>query len=185
MTTSLSFDGKQLGISSGEVSRVYTLPVSGGIPKQITPEGPSYLHGWSPDGKTLVFTGGRQGNYDIYSIPSAGGPETRLTTTEGLDDGSEFSPDGAFIYFNSTRTGRMQLWRMKTDGSQQEQLTFDAFNNWFPHVSPDGKNIVFISYGPEIPATDHPFYKHVYIRQMPVAGGAPKVITYLYGGQVQ
>ena len=50
----------------------------------------------------------------------------RLTTTEGVDDGSELTPDGQWIYFNSTRTGRMQIWRMKPDGSDQQQITFDA-----------------------------------------------------------
>ena len=57
----LSFDGKMLGISSGSPSIVYTLPVEGGIPRQITPIGPSYFHGWSPDGKSLLFTGARNG----------------------------------------------------------------------------------------------------------------------------
>ena len=51
----LSFDGKMLGLSS-EVSSlggsiVYTVPVGGGTPRQITATGPSYLHGWSPDGE--------------------------------------------------------------------------------------------------------------------------------------
>ena len=40
---------------------VYTLPIAGGIPKKITPVGPSYWHGWSPDGKTLAFAGQRTG----------------------------------------------------------------------------------------------------------------------------
>ena len=31
--------------------------------------------------------------------------------------------------------------------------------------------------------TDHPFYKRVMLRLMPVSGGAPKVIAYLFGGQ--
>lgn len=31
--------------------------------------------------------GERNGNYDVYTIPAAGGEETRLTTAEGLDDG--------------------------------------------------------------------------------------------------
>ena len=63
----LSFDGKMLGLSSGVSelggSIVYTVPVTGGTPKQITPKGPSYLHGWSPDGKSLVFCGSRNGEY--------------------------------------------------------------------------------------------------------------------------
>ena len=179
----LSFDGKMLGLSGGQPSVVYTVPAGGGTPKQITPVGPSYLHGWSPDGKFLAFTGQRNNDFDIYLVPSAGGPEIRLTTVAGLDDGSEYTPDGKWIYFNSARTGRMQVWRMRPDGTGQEQLTFDDYNNWFPHVSPDGKTIVFITYGPDVAATDHPWYKRIYIRKMPLAGGAPSVVAYVYGGQ--
>jgi Tol biopolymer transport system component len=184
----LSFDGKMLGLSSGvrELggSIIYTVPVTGGTPKQITPKGPSYLHGWSPDRKTLIFTGERNKEYDIYSVPAAGGPEVRLTTAKGLDDGSEYSPDGKYIYFNSNREGSMRIWRMKADGSEQESITNDDFHDWFPHVSPDGKWIVFLSFlKEEVESGDHPFYKHVYLRLMPVGRGAPKVIAYLYGGQ--
>ena len=132
---------------------------------------------------TLYTRGGRNNNYDIYKIPVKGGAEIRLTADTALDDGPEYSPDGKYIYFNSVRTGRMQLWRMKPDGSGQEQLTFDDYNNWFPHISPDGKWIVFLSFLNDINPNDHPFYRHVYLRLMPVNGGQPKVIAYLYGGQ--
>lgn len=185
----LSFDGTMLGISHHSAdddgsSMVYTLSASGGAPKKITSKGPSYLHGWSPDKKWLVYTGGRDGNYDIYKISSEGGEEIRLTNAEGLDDGSEYTPDGKFIYFNSTRSGLMQIWRMKPDGSAQEQVTDDGFNNWFPHISPDGRWIVMISYlKGDVAPDDHPFYKRVYLRLMPASGGKPKVIAYLYGGQ--
>ncbi len=179
----LSFDGQMLGISSGQPSIVYTVPITGGVPKQITPTGPSYLHGWSPDGKSLIITGARNGNYDIYRVPSEGGPEERLTTAKGLDDGSEYTPDGQTIFFNSERTGKMQVWKMNADGSGQTQVTNDEYNNWFPHVSPDGKTILFISFPSEIPSGDHPFYKRVYLRKMPVEGGKPTVVAYVYGGQ--
>ncbi len=185
----LSFDGKMLGLSSGVKelggSVIYTVPTTGGTPKQITPKGPSYLHGWSPDRKTLIFTGSRNGDFDIYSVPSDGGPEVRLTETKGLDDGAEYSPDGQYIYFNSVRSGTMQIYRMKADGSEQEALTNGDFHDWFPHVSPDGKWIVFLSFlKDEVDASDHPFYKHVYLRMMPVSGKEqPKVIAYVYGGQ--
>lgn len=184
----LSFDGKMLAISNhvpgeGNQSAVFTLPARGGTPKRITPRTPSYLHGWSPDGKWLVYTGGRDGKYDIYKIAADGGEEVRLTSTPGLSDGPEFSPDGQYIYFNSTRTGLMQLWRMKPDGSNQEQLTNDEYNNWFAHLSPDGKWMVFISYGQDVKPDDHPYYKHVYLRLMPASGGQPRIIAYVYGGQ--
>ena len=184
----ISFDGKMLGLSSASPnpeygSVIYTVPINGGNPKQITPSGPSYLHGWSPDGKYLTFTGKRNNDFDIYKIPSNGGKEIRLTTSSGLDDGPEYSPDGKYIYFNSVRSGMMQLWRMKPDGSHQEQLTNDEYNNWFAHISPDGKWIVCLSFMKDIKPDDHPFYKHVYLRMMPATGGKLKVIAYLYGGQ--
>jgi TolB protein len=185
----LSFDGKRLGIShhskdDNNQSVIYVLPAGGGTPERVTAKSPSYLHGWSPDGKWLIYTGGRNDNYDIYKIPAEGGEEIRLTDSEALDDGSEFSPDGKYIYFNSTRSGLMQIWRMKPDGSAQTQITTDEFNNWFPHVSPDGKWLMMISYlkGDVAPA-DHPFYKQVYLRVMPVGGGKPKIAAYVYGGQ--
>src|SRR4051812_11214528 len=184
----ISFDGKMLVLSSGVEklggSIVYTVPITGGNPKQITPIGPSYAHGWSPDGQSLVFTGQRNKEFDIYKVPAQGGKEGRLTTTPGLDDGPEYTPDGKYIYFNSVRSGLMQIWRMKPDGSDQEQVTNDSLNNWFPHISPDGKWIAFISFLPsEVRPDDHPFYKHVYIRLLPIEGGTPKVLAYVYGGQ--
>jgi TolB protein len=184
----LSFDGKMLVISSGDggPSIGYTAPSAGGEATRVTQtgQGASYMHGWSPDNKYLVFCGERNKEYDVYRIPAAGGPEERLTTTPGLDDGPEYSPDGKYIYFNSVRSGLMQIWRMKADGSEQTQLTNDDYNNWFPHISPDGKWIEYITFlKSEVSPGDHPFYKHVYLRVMPVGGGPSKVVAYLYGGQ--
>ena len=184
----ISFDGKMLGLSSGVKelggSIIYTVPITGGEPKQITPKGPSYLHGWSPDGKSLVFCGERTGDFEIYKVPAEGGAEVNLTNNKGLDDGPEYSPDGKYIYFNSVRSGLMQIWRMKPDGSNQEQVTTDEYNNWFAHISPDGKGMVFLSFlKEEVEPERHPPYKHVYLRYLPIAGGKPKVLAYFYGGQ--
>lgn len=187
----LSFDGKQLAISHHDDaddgdSAIYILPVEGSDePRRVTKKGlgASYLHGWSTDAKELVFTGNRNGQYDIYSVNIESGIETQLTDTPGLDDGPEYDPQGKYIYFNSNRTGVMQLYRMKPDGSEVEQLTFDELNDWFPHISPDGKKIVFLSFGTDVASGDHPFYKHVYLRMMSVEGGKPKIISYVYGGQ--
>jgi Tol biopolymer transport system component len=109
-----------------------------------------------------------------------------------LNDGPEFSPDGKYIYFNSTRSGLMQIWRMLPDGSNQEMVTNDAFNNWFAHPSPDGKWITIISYGQDVEPSQHPYYKHCYIRLMPTPENTseaiakatvPRVIAYVFGGQ--
>jgi len=191
----LTFDGKMLGVSihtpdDGGRSVVYKLPAKGGAPVRVTKNSPSYFHGWSPDAKWMVYTGGRKekpddksDKYDIYKISADGGDEIRLTSTPGLSDGPEFTPDGKYIYFNSTRSGLMQLWRMKPDGSEQEMVTNDEWNNWFPHISPDGKWIAFISYGQDVQPDQHPYYKHCYLRLMPITGGKPRVIAYVFGGQ--
>jgi TolB protein len=189
----ISFDGKWLAISShrqglpGGGSTVYVLPLSGGSPKLITDKTPSYWHGWNPNNKEVLYVAQRDGSsaYQVYKAPAKSGTETRLTNnTDYHIDGPEFSPDGKYIYYNANPTGTMQIWRMKPEGTDQEQLTFDEYNNWFPHISPDGKWIVMISFPADIKPGDHPFYKRVMLRLMPLqSAGAPKVIAHLYGGQ--
>jgi TolB protein len=188
----LSPDNKMIGISNngtkekdGGGSVIHIVSLQGGVPVQITTLSPSYLHGWSPDGKTLAFCGQRDGNFDVYTISTKGGTEKRLTTATGLDDGPEYSPDGKFIYFNSVRSGSMQIWRMKPDGTDQVQVTNDdGYNNWFAHISPDNNWMVFISFTKEVAAGDHPPCKRVMIRLMPIKGSQlPRTIAYVYGGQ--
>jgi TolB protein len=182
----ISPDGTQIAISDqsqgNRQSRVYILPIGGGTPRLMTPPGPpSYWHGWSPDGKTLAFTGDRNNNYDIYSMSAEGGPETRLTTAEGTDDGPDFSPDGKLIYFNSERTGHMQIWRMNADGSNQEQMTTDDYVNWFAHPSQNGQWFVFLTYPKGIKG--HPANQDVMLRLMSLSDRKIRVLAKLYGGQ--
>lgn len=183
----MSADGKTIGFShlggdGGDQAAIYTMPVAGGEPKRITNNVPSYIHGWSPDGTKIVFTGRRENNYDVFAISSSGGEEVRLTDSEGIDDGAEYSNDGKQIYFNSNRNGQMEIWRMNADGSDQTQLTDDEFNNWFPHVAPDGKTIVFLSYPRDVDSSKLDTHRSVYLRQLSTKAGKPKVIAFLNGG---
>src|SRR5665213_513166 len=60
----------QISDSSGDgTSRIYVVPAEGGEPRLVTKNGPSYTHGWSPDGKTLAFEGMRDGALQVYTIP--------------------------------------------------------------------------------------------------------------------
>ena len=164
-------------------SALYILPIAGGEPRLITPEVPSFWHGWSPDGKTLAYCAERNGNFDIYTIPVEGGTEKRLTDTQGLDDGPDYSADGKYIYFNSYRTGHMQIWRMFADGTNPEQMTFDENSNWFAHPSPDNKWIVYIAYTSD-EKQNHLFGKNVKLRLMDVKTKAVRDITpVFFGGQ--
>lgn len=184
-----SFDGKSLYISSAKAeikehtSFIYKVGSEGGSPVQLTPLTPSYWHGVSPDGKTIVYCAARNGNYDIYSMSSNGGDEIRLTTTDGLDDGPEYSPDGKYIYINSYRSGMMQIWRMKADGSDPEQMTFDAHSNWFAHIAPTNKVATIITYM-EDQKQAHPFGHQVKLRLLDLKTKEVKDLTEaFYGGQ--
>lgn len=182
----ISFDGNTLIYSKndpGKGSQIFTIPLAGGTPKLIASGEPSYWHGISPNGATLVYCAERDGAWDIYSIPTTGGKEKRLTSADGLDDGPEYSYDGKWIYFNSHRTGKMQAYRMNPDGSGTEQLTDDALDNWFPHPSPDNKSAVIISYLEDQKGT-HPFGRDVKLRLLNVETKEIRDLTKVfYGGQ--
>jgi Tol biopolymer transport system component len=184
----LSPDNTQLAVShftnEDAISRIYILPFEGGPPMLVTEKGPSYLHGWSPDGRTLAYCAERGGQYDIYTISVEGGQETQLTNLPGLDDGPEYSPDGKYIWFNSTWTGLMQVWRMEADGSNPVHMVQEEANCWFPHVSPDGNRVGYIAYGKgDVAPGDHPANKNVELRIIPSSGGVSKTIVKLFGGQ--
>lgn len=186
----LSPDGRLVAMSAsaGEdgKSRIYIGSLKGGSePRLVTPQGPSYLHGWSPDGSTLAYCAEREGEFDIYTIPAQGGPEKQLTTAPGLNDGSEYSPDGRHIWFNSVRSGLMQAWRMDADGGNQRQMSFDTYlNTWFPHISPDGQRVVMLSYRKEdLQPYEHLPHKEVELRLMNADGSGMKSLLRLFGGQ--
>ena len=183
----ISPDGKLIAISAGDI---YVLPAAGGKPKQITNARPSYFHGFSPDGKWIVFCGQRNNNFDIYRIRVDGtGKEERLTSNPGYDDGPEYSPDGKWIYFNSNRSGSWDIWRMPAEGAgandeNAEQITSDALEDWFPHISPDGKWMTVVSFEKGIP--NHPPNKNVVIR-LTLGISKPQLemrdAIHLFGGQ--
>lgn len=173
-------DGKRLIISAGQI---YVLPFEGGTPRQVTTETPSYYHGISPDGRTLVYCAKRGDNFDLYAISIDGGPEKRLTTHAGYDDGPDYTPDGKWIWFNSDRSGTWDLWRIPAAGGddQAERITSDAREDWFPHPSPDGKSIVYVSFEPG--TKGHPANQNVQLHLMDAATRNSRVLKSMFGGQ--
>lgn len=147
-----------------------------------------YLHGVSPDGGTLAYIGltGEGGKMltNVFTVPSAGGPDVQLTDDDFPDDGAEFSPDGAWIYFNSERgssvPGHAQLFRMPAAGGTPEQLTFDERVNWFPHLSPDGSRIAYVSFPPG--TLGHPADVPAVVRLLE-RDGSIRDLAHVYGGQ--
>lgn len=189
----ISPDGTQIVISSHDpdesnplawqTSKIYTLPINGGVPQLITPNNACFWHGWSPDGTTHIYTALRKGQWDIYAISNKGGKEKQLTNSQFQHDGSEYSPCGKYIYYNSFDSGYMEIWRMDSDGSNQIQLTNNKHSNWFPHISPDNSKLVYICYI-DNQKEAHPFGKNVKLRMMDLKTQKIEDITdVFYGGQ--
>jgi Tol biopolymer transport system component len=187
----LSPDGRTIYMSNND-GHLYAVPITGGQPRKVSNSHSGffryYLHGISPDGETLVYVaieGEEPRRINIFTIPAAGGLDTRLSDIPQPNDGPEFSPDGKWIYFNSERgvrqPGHAQVFRMRPDGTGSEQLTHDERVNWFPHPSPDGKWIVYLSY-PE-GTLGHPADRHVILRRMRPDGSEQSDIAAFFGGQ--
>jgi hypothetical protein len=192
----LSRDGKWLAFSAStpasRQSQVFLASGDGSGAKLMVETAPSYFHGWSPDGKWLAIVGQRNGKFELYRVPVAGGPEERLTSKGAYDDGPEYSPDGKWIYFNSDRSGGWDIWRMPPEGAgagdaKAQQVTSDELQDWFPHFSPNGKWMLFLSFPKGVKTHDDKL-EGVSLRLMPTPGKKLKpakieVLTTFFGGQ--
>src|SRR5664279_3931087 len=82
---------------------------------------------FSPDGKTIAFTGRYDGNVDVYVVPTAGGVPKRLTWHPNNDVVEGFTPDGSAVLFTSPRevyTRRYtQLFTVPVSGGQATKLS--------------------------------------------------------------
>jgi TolB protein len=101
----------------------------------------------SPDGTTLAFTSSRDGDSEIYRMPSAGGAATRLTAFHRDDWSPLWSPDGRTLLFLSDREGMPRLFMMNPDGTAQRRVTAETDPELIedlPRFSPDGRHLAFI-----------------------------------------
>jgi len=168
-------------------AEIFLMPAGGGVPVRVSPEAPSWWHGWSPDGLRMVYVAARGGSrvIDVYTMAVAGGradgAETRLTFGEGHCDGPEFSANGASIYYNCDRDGHAQIWVMRADGADQRRLFADPFVNWFPHPSPCGRHLLYLAYPPG--TQGHPADLPVALCLCDPEGGNRRRVREIIGGQ--
>src|SRR5215471_20293649 len=84
---------------------LWRVPRDGGVATRLTSgAGFETEATFSPDGKTLAFTGEYDGNVDVFVMPVTGGVPKRLTWHPAADRVVGWTPDGKRIIFSSSRT---------------------------------------------------------------------------------
>lgn len=184
-------------VVSADDGHLYRLPWAGGTAERITSDKAverhfrHFLHGISPDGRTLAYVGtemldGDQfGTRALWTLDLGTGREELVGTGFSPADGPEYSPDGTQLYFNSEVAsdvaGHAQLFRVATAGGEAEQLTHDERVNWFPHPSPDGRLVSYLSYPPG--TEGHPADLPVELRLIDLSTDERRALVALPGGQ--
>lgn len=187
----LSPDGTYLYLS-GMDGHLYRAPLAGGTGTRLTGDDGMlhFLHGISPDGRTLAYVSiprGTDGVPGRLALMSAeGGPGRLVDTGEGHIDGPEYSPDGAWILLNTeaftTAPGHAQIGRLPAGGGPLERLVSSGTVDWFPHVSPDGRFATYVSFPPG--TLGHPENLDVAVQLVATdAWDTPLAGFPLYGGQ--
>jgi len=148
--------GNQIVFSSG--GDLYTVDRTGGLARKLTNHiGYEMFARFSPDGKTIAFTGQYDGNPEVFTIPATGGEPKRLTYTATLsrDDVSDrmgpnnivmcWTPDGKSIVYRSRRYSfnafRGQLFQVPVSGGMSTEIPLH--NGGWCTYSADGKKLAF------------------------------------------
>ncbi|HAI09854.1 MAG TPA: hypothetical protein DCM17_11045, partial [Dehalococcoidia bacterium] len=150
---------------------IYTMNVDGSGQTRLTND-PSEddTPAWSPDGKQIAFTSGRDGSreesevyvmdadgskiayhskpllFAIFLMNATGSDPVNLTDVRtSTDVHPAWSPDGAKIAFTSTRDGNSEIYVMNADGTGVVNLTNHPETDFFPSWSADSKKLAFVS----------------------------------------
>lgn len=162
-------------IQGGRISFVYagdlwTVARAGGTAQRLTSHaGLEVFPKFSPDGRTIAFTGEYDGNTDAFTVPTEGGEPKRLTFHPGADQVSEWYPDGKNILLRSGRASAPSRFdrflRIAADGGFETLLPLPTagYASW----SQDAKQIAFVS-----PSYDRRTWKRY------KGGNAPNIWVY-------
>ena len=129
---------------------LYTAPIAGGEARRLTSHvGYEIFPCFSPDGKTIAFTGEYDGNREVYIIPADGGEPRRLTytATNARDDvGDRMGPNN--IVMTWTPNGEGVVYRNRISDGFDGRLWTAPLSDGMPQALPLPEG-GFCSYAPD------------------------------------
>jgi dipeptidyl aminopeptidase/acylaminoacyl peptidase len=124
----------------------------------------------SPDGTQVAFTWNRDGQFQLCTVPVAGGAVRRLTDDADAAQWPEWAPDGKSILFRRDHDGdeNSDLLLIPAAGGATHNVTHNPDTvDASPSFTPDGRTVVFTS------NADGPYH----LFRVDVDGGRPRQLT--------
>jgi serine/threonine-protein kinase len=147
--------------------KLWSVDLRRGTPTPLTEDGQgsNAYPVWSRDGARLTFASNRTGDWEIYSVPAAGGPEKRLLERKGNQFPSSYAPDGTLLFIERSK-GRngADLLTLAPDGTVTPLLVSQPASKVGGQFSPDGNAIAY--------ASDESGRDEIYVRQFGRSGDA-------------
>jgi serine/threonine protein kinase/Tol biopolymer transport system component len=168
----ISHDGQKLAVSidTGEGgNNIWVFDLVHGTRNRVTfGNGINAGATWSPDDKSLIFSSGRNGTYQLYEQPADGSGEARrITDSTATEVAGFWSRDGKYLAYTvpNSGNGASQIWLLPLSGDRKPYAflhsNYDVLN---PAISPDSKWLAF--------ASNETGHNEIYV--VPLAGGTGK-----------
>jgi Tol biopolymer transport system component/DNA-binding winged helix-turn-helix (wHTH) protein len=141
---SVSPDGASIAFNIGHepVTNLYTMPVTGGVPRQLTFRDSLNLEAaWSVDGKRIAFASTEGGRPRVWTVSAGGGEPLALSSSDMSDTFDLTWSPGPRILFQ--QPGNRNYYELDPDTRAERFLINDSSVGWIfsPVYSPDGRKI--------------------------------------------
>jgi Tol biopolymer transport system component/serine/threonine protein kinase len=182
---SFSPDGNRIAFSwdgdQGDNTDIYVKQIGTETLQRLTTDpAPDIQPRWSPDGLDIAFLRQKSGAFELYVMPSIGGPERKVTEISLVEPGRfdtvqmSWSPDGKWLAVSdkSSAEAPYSIFMVGRDSGEKRQLTSPisgSTGDLSPAVSPDGKNVAYRH--SEIGGVSE-----IYVT--PTTGGQPRRLTF-------